>query len=44
MLLKLVKWLGLIDGFGHAAYTAATWQSPLPLPELEVLKQCSRMR
>jgi hypothetical protein len=43
MLLKLVKWLGLIGGFGHATYTAAIGQSPLPLPGLEVLKQFSAM-
>ena len=43
MLLKLVKWLGLIGGFGHAAYTAAIGQSPLPLPGLEVLRQFSAM-
>ena len=43
MLLKLVKWLGLIGGFGHATYTAAIGQSPLPLPELKVLRQFSGM-
>jgi hypothetical protein len=40
---ELVKWLGLIGCFGHAAYTTATWQSAAPLPELEVLRQFSGM-
>jgi hypothetical protein len=40
---KLAKWLGLIGCFGHAAYTTATWQSAVPLPELEVLRQFSGM-
>ena len=44
MLLKLVKWLGLIGCFGHATYTAANWQSTQPLTELEVLRQFSPMR
>jgi hypothetical protein len=32
VLAKLVKWLGLIGCFGHAAYTTAKWASALPLP------------
>jgi hypothetical protein len=43
VLKKLVRWLGLIGCFGQAAYTAAIGQSPLPLPELEVLRQLSGM-
>jgi hypothetical protein len=30
VLSKLVKWLGLINGFGQAAYTTAKWASALP--------------
>jgi hypothetical protein len=40
---KLAKWLGLIGCFGQAASTTAKWQSAVPLPELEVLRQFSGM-